>query len=73
VDDIDRTFNVLKKLTFEQTYERMLIEANGNYGGFLVANRETWNIELYRPFHQKCIDCGWTVEEFNKRLNNDIK
>jgi len=62
MDDIDRTFEKLKK----QDYKTV----EGLVGNRLTVNPYTFELHLHKLYHRIVIDCGWTVEEFLDELNN---
>jgi len=66
MDDIDRTFAALKK-TENMRLNAILSQAQNNY---VIINPHTFCAEVPRPLHQIVINNGWTVEDFQTKLNN---
>ena len=64
MDDIDRTFEILKRADYN-TVERKVIAD-------LTINPYTFRLTLHPLYHNRVTDCGWTVEEFLEELNNRL-
>jgi len=62
MDDVDRTFERLKRSDYE-TVERLV-------GNRLTVNPYTFELTLHHLYHHIVTGCGWTVEEFIEELNH---
>ena len=65
MDDIDRTFNALKRTEYSKLVEQLI-----NYGP--VVNPSTFEMGYTRHAEAICIRNGWTVEELNKEFQERL-
>lgn len=67
--EIDRTFEALKHLySFEEVMNQTYIANPGGSYTFSRANsNDVWRVSA--DLEYICVDNGWTVEEFNLKVN----
>jgi hypothetical protein len=66
MDDIDKTFNRLKKLDYNN-----LVSKLGGLGP--VTNLYTFEPEYTRHSEPICIENGWTLEELNHHVKTEFR
>jgi len=66
MDDIDRTFEALKRTDFEAVYRILGTGAITPY----VVNPVTFELHVHRIFYPVLERNGWTARDFETKLNN---
>jgi len=67
MDDIDRTYNRLRRIDFDVLMD-ILREESGHTGHFIIINPITFEPKLSLAYYETCIKHGWTVQDFNDKL-----
>ena len=62
MDDLDRTFERLKKSDYKTV--------EGLVGNRLTVNPYTFELTLHRLYHHIVTDRGWTIDEFLNEVNH---
>lgn len=62
MDDLDRTFERLKKEDFNNLVERV--------SNKFTVNPYTFELTLHKLYHHVITGCGWTIEEFLNEVND---
>lgn len=65
MDDIDQTFDRLRRISFTQLQEIIERKTNGNY---VIIDSHTFQLCLHPSIAALCKEHGWTIAEANNEL-----